>query len=370
MWKRAAALAAVLASVIAGCRSAGADFQSGNYPDLDEAGLAAGRQALTPEQRRITQEDGTEPAFHNAYWDNHAPGIYVDVVSGEPLFSSQDKFDSGTGWPSFSKALEPHNVVTRADQSLGESRTEVRSRVANSHLGHVFDDGPAPTHLRYCMNSAALRFVPAERLLAEGYGDYSRLFPNAKQVEPPADFFPPAAQAAARKNRAGVEGGLEVAVFGGGCFWGMQQLLRKLDGVVATEVGYAGGAARDAHYAIVSTGATGHAESVRVVFDPRKLSYEQLTLFFFRIHDPTTLNRQEADVGTQYRSVIFAQTQEQVRVAQAVKQRVARSGKLHGEVVTQVVPAMPFFPAEKAHQDYLVKHPDGYSCHYVRNLIF
>jgi peptide methionine sulfoxide reductase msrA/msrB len=314
-------------------------------PQTDEL-----KKRLTAEQFRVTQECGTEPPFQNAYWDNHEDGIYVDVVSGEPLFSSQDKFDSGSGWPSFTKPLEP-NVTEKKDVSYGMVRVEVRSKNADSHLGHVFDDGPREKGgLRYCINSASLRFVPANKLAAEGYGQYASLFPLTKQ-----------------DGVADVQAGEETVYLAGGCFWGMEDIIRAIPGVTFTEAGYTGGWLKNPKYDDTHDSKSGHAEAVKVIFDPKKLSFETLLeKHFFRMHDPTTLNRQGNDVGTQYRSAIFFMNDQQKAVAEEVKARVDKSGFWKKPVVTEVVKATEWYPAEEYHQDYLQKNPGGYTCHYMR----
>jgi peptide methionine sulfoxide reductase msrA/msrB len=302
------------------------------------------KKKLTPEQYKCTQEAGTEKPFQNAYWDKKDDGIYVDIVSGEPLFSSLNKYDSGSGWPSFDRPIEDTNLTTKKDTSMGMARVEVRSKNADSHLGHVFDDGPPTTGQRFCINSASLKFVPLKELHDKGYGRF--LFSFAEKMK------------------------WEIATLAGGCFWGVEELIQKMPGVIETQVGYTGGQLEKATYIEVKTGTSGHAEAIQVLFDPTKTSYEKLLLEFFKLHDPTTLNQQGNDKGTQYRSAIFFSDAKQKEVAEKVKARVDKSGAWKKPVVTEIVPAARFWRAEDYHQDYLIKNPGGYTCHFTRDLKF
>lgn len=294
------------------------------------------KKRLTKTQYAVTQLGETEPAFRNEYFDKKDAGIYVDVVSGEPLFSSLDKYDSGTGWPSFTKPIHDQALVEKIDRQLKEERTEILSKGARSHLGHVFDDGPKDAGgKRYCMNSAALRFIPVKDLEKEGYGQYRALF-EKKPAPKPAT---------------------ETAILAGGCFWGMEHILRKFPGVLDTNAVYAKG----------KTGTPEKAEAVEVIFDPSRTSYEKLLELFFKMHDPTTKNQQGNDIGPQYRSALFYRTPAQKKAAEDARTYVDLSKKWKKPVVTEIVELDSYTQAEDFHQDYLVKNPGGYTCHYVRD---
>jgi peptide methionine sulfoxide reductase msrA/msrB len=296
--------------------------------------------ALTPDQYRVTQRNGTERAYSGEFWLHDEPGIYVDVVSGEPLFASVDKFDSRTGWPSFTKPVDGRNVVTKRDFTMLFPRTEVRSAHGDSHLGHVFKDGPRNRGgLRYCINSAALRFVHRDDLESQGYSDYVTLFSKEDSMSE-----------------------YKTAILAGGCFWGMQDLIRRQPGVVSTRVGYTGGRNDNATY----RNHPGHAEAVEIVYDPAQTDYRALLEFFFQIHDPSTKDRQGNDLGSSYRSAIFYVDNEQKQVALDTIADVDACGLWPGKVVTEVVPASDFWEAEPEHQDYLLRIPNGYTCHWPR----
>lgn len=271
---------------------------------------------LTKEEKHVILNKGTERAFSGKYYKFNEKGTYVCKQCGEPLYSSSDKFDSGCGWPSFDDEIE--GAVKRVPDIDGK-RTEIVCNKCGGHLGHVFlNEGFTSKQTRHCVNSISMEFIPAK------------------------------------------EAKIQTAIFAGGCFWGVEYYMKKLPGVLTVESGYIGGEKEDPSYEEVSRSNTGHAEAVKIGYDPSKISYEQLAKMFFEIHDPTQLNKQGPDIGEQYRSEIFYTSPEQKEIAENLINQLKEKGY---KVVTKVTPATDFWTAEDYHQNYYSRKGSTPYCH-------
>ena len=276
------------------------------------------KSQLTDEQFKITRLKGTERAFSSDLCSYFEPGRYACVCCGTELFDADTKFESGTGWPSFTQPIQENAVAYHKDTSFGMYRVEALCNTCDAHLGHVFPDGPAPSGLRYCMNAVSLKKVEV----------------SERKVD-----------------------------FGGGCFWCTEAIFQRLKGVLKVESGYSGGQVVNPTYREVCSGVTGHAEIIEITYNPTELSFEDLLRIHLTTHNPTTVNQQGADRGSQYRSIVFYRTEAEKEAAMKVIEEVQPS--YSDPIVTQLEPFEHFFKAEAYHQDYYNRNPDGGYCQAV-----
>lgn len=274
---------------------------------------------LTPDQYYVLRQKGTEDPYSGKLLLNKEKGIYKCAGCGNELFTDDMKFDSHCGWPSFDKEIAGGKIKTLEDNTHGMKRVEIQCAKCGGHLGHLFDDGPTNTGMRYCVNSLSLDFV------------------NVKDI----------------KNKTlTTSSNIDTVTLGGGCFWCVEAVYEMLQGVKTVESGYAGGAGANPTYKDVCSGTTGHAEVIQLTFDNTKTSLEEILKVFFTVHDPTTLNRQGADAGTQYRSVVFYRNEKQKQVTQSIIDALQKENVYNKPIVTQVAPLTAFYKAENYHQDY------------------
>jgi peptide methionine sulfoxide reductase msrA/msrB len=290
------------------------------------------KKDLTKEQYYVLRQQGTEAPYSGKLLLNKDKGVYKCAGCGNELFTDDMKFDSHCGWPSFDKEIAGGKIVTKEDNSHGMKRTEIECAKCGGHLGHLFNDGPTETGMRYCVNSVSLEFVSEKEMM---------------------------------QKKAEMNQKMDTITLGGGCYWCVEAVYEMLKGVEKVESGFSGGQVKNPSYKEVCNGTTGHAEVVQIVFDNTQTSLDEIFKVFFTVHDPTTLNKQGADIGTQYRSVIFYRNEEQRKAAKSIIEELNTQKVYDSPIVTQVAPFDIFYIAEAYHQNYYNQNKEQGYCRMV-----